>query len=452
LVWLKYFLKIELKADEVKKNFDIEKIFKRGKIIAILDKNSIDYYVYKGRPMGFQLEMLRKFSEYIHLPLEIIAEGKYSNAIELLNTARCDIIASNFTILKERRKHFTFTHPIFVTKQILIQQKRNTSDSLFIKSVLDLRGKTISVKTNSSFHSRLINLSDEIGDTIFIDNSPEYTCEELIKKVSEGDILYTIANEQLARRNATYYSNIDISMPVSLEQQTAWIIRNNTPFLEIIINAWLKKFVNSEFFKAIYYKYYESDKQNEIFKSEYTSINGNKISDYDETIKKYSAVIDWDWRLLASLIYQESKFNHDTVSRRGAFGLMQMMPLTAQKFDVDSSSTPEDNIRGGCMYIKWLDNQLKDRVKNPDERIKFVLAAYNVGLGHIFDAQALAKKHGKKYEVWDNNVEYYLLNKSKPQFINDTLVRNGSIKGKETCALVRKVMERFHHYKNLVKE
>ena len=433
-------------------NYDLKEIRKRGKIIAVLDRNSIDYYAYKGRPMGFQLDLLCRFSEFIKLPLEIIVEDNYARSLQLLNTAQCDIIASNFTILKESKKHFTFSDPIIQSRQVLIQRKKSKDDPAYVNSVLGLGRKTIHVKTGSAFHNRLASLSEEIGDTIYIKNREKYTTEMLIKQVSEGLIDYTVANENLARVNALYYSNIDYSVPVSLEQNTAWVIRKKSPYLEKVINSWLRKVKKERYYGALYQKYFESEMQAFHFKSEYSSFNGNKISDFDAAIKKYCGIIGWDWRLMASLIYQESKFNNDTVSRRGAFGLMQMMPITAQRFEVDSSSSPEENIKAGIMYIKWLDKQFIDRVERFEERIKFVLAAYNVGLGHIFDAQALAKKNGRDSQVWDGNVDFFLLNKSNPIYRNDTLVRNGSIKGKETFALVRRVMERYHHYKNLIDE
>ena len=432
--------------------YDLKEIKKRGKLVAVVDKNSIDYYVYRGRPMGFQLDLLRRFSDFLALPLEIIVENNYANSLQLLNSGKCDILASNVNVLKEYKKKFSYTHPILRTRQVLIQRKRSKDDPKYVKTVLELARKKVHVKANSAYYNRLVSLSEEIGDTIYIKDNPYYSEEMLIKQVSSGLIDYTVVNENIAKVNAKYFANIDYSIPISLVQNTAWVIRKNSYMLENVLNKWLNTFKKEKSFEAVYHKYFESEFQGEIFRSDYYSLNGNRISDYDETIKKCSRIIGWDWRLLASLIYQESKFNNDTVSRRGAFGLMQMMPVTAEKYEVDSSSTPEENINAGVLYIKWLEKQLMHRVDNFDERVKFVLAAYNVGLGHIFDAQALAKKYGKEYQKWDNNVDFFLLNKSKPKYLNDSLVRNGSIKGKETYAMVKRVMERYHHYKNLIAE
>ena len=152
-----------------------------------------------------------------------------------------------------------------------------------------------------------------------------------------------------------------------------------------------------------------------MVQNEYHSIRGGKISKYDKEIRRYSAQINWDWLLLASLIYQESRFNHSVVSWAGAFGLMQLMPSTASTYGVGSSSPPGDNIAAGVKFIKWLDKQLPKEINDSNERVKFVLASYNIGLGHILDARNLAKKYGRNPNVWFDNVEYFLLQKANPK-------------------------------------
>ena len=104
-----------------------------------------------------------------------------------------------------------------------------------------------------------------------------------------------------------------------------------------------------------------------------TSPEETKLRD---DITKLWEKIEWDWRLLASLIYQESGFDHSVESWMGARGLMQLMPSTAAEFGLDSISSPEMNIRAGVKYLSWLDKQFEHKVPVKDERKKFVLAAY----------------------------------------------------------------------------
>jgi membrane-bound lytic murein transglycosylase F len=178
------------------------------------------------------------------------------------------------------------------------------------------------------------------------------------------------------------------------------------------------------------------------------NINFNQISVYDSLIKFYSKEINWDWRLLASLIYQESRFNSKVTSQAGAYGLMQMMPVTQKFFGIDITVSPEEQIEAGVKYIKFLNIMFKNSINNKNERIKFILASYNIGAGHVFDAQRLAIKQHRNPHRWFKNVEQSLLSKSKPENYNDTInVRNGYCSGIETYKFVQEIVERYEMFK-----
>ena len=178
----------------------------------------------------------------------------------------------------------------------------------------------------------------------------------------------------------------------------------------------------------------------------------NQISTYDSLIKIYSKEIDWDWRLFASLIYQESRFNTKAKSPVGAYGLMQMMPSTQKYFGIDIKASPELQIAAGAKYIKFLNIMFKNTVANRDERIKFILASYNIGAGHIYDAQRLAVKQHRNPCKWFNNVEKSLLSKSLPENYNDSVnVHNGYCSGIETINFVPDIMNRYKLFKKYYK-
>jgi membrane-bound lytic murein transglycosylase F len=168
-------------------------------------------------------------------------------------------------------------------------------------------------------------------------------------------------------------------------------------------------------------------------------------------IKRHAPKVNWDWELLTSLIYQESHFNNKAIGWGGAFGLMQFMPTTGAKFGVDSTSSAEANIIAGTKYIKRLNKMWISSVPDSLERIKFVLASYNVGPGHVQDAQRLAQKYSDNPAKWDD-VGYYLLNKSKAEYYNDDVVKHGYCKGHITFKYVNEIMSRYEHYKNIVRE
>jgi membrane-bound lytic murein transglycosylase F len=294
----------------------------------------------------------------------------------------------------------------------------------------------------------LKNLSEEIGGDIHIievDESPE----QLIAMVSEGELPFTVCDNNIAMVNSRYYQNLDVSMPVGLQQDLAWAVQKGSTTLLKELNNWLSGFTQSPKYKRLYARYFESNKSLEIVESDFYAINTGKISPYDEYIRQYSEKVGWDWRLTASLIYQESRFKTNLTSWAGAWGLMQLMPATAKRFGVDTISSPRDQIRAGTEFIEWLDKLFSD-IKNEDERVKFILAAYNIGPGHIIDARNLARKLGANPDVWVNNVDRCLLSKSNPKYYNDPVVKFGFCRGTETYNYVTEVLERYEHYRNIV--
>jgi membrane-bound lytic murein transglycosylase F len=186
--------------------------------------------------------------------------------------------------------------------------------------------------------------------------------------------------------------------------------------------------------------------------SDYFSLTSGRISQYDELIKKYSGLIGWDWRLLASVIYQESGFDPTAQSWAGAYGLMQLMPNTARRFGVDRNSPPDQHIRAGVEFIKWLDDRFREKIPDQQERIKFILASYNIGYGHIEDAMNLAEKYGKDPHVWDNSVDEFLMMKSNQKYYMDPVVKYGYCRGIETYNFVSEVLERYADYKNILSD
>jgi len=156
--------------------------------------------------------------------------------------------------------------------------------------------------------------------------------------------------------------------------------------------------------------------------------------------------LNWDWRLLASMIYQESEFDPAEKSWAGARGLMQLMPKTAEAYGGTDLNDPENNITAGTNFIKWLENYWQE-IPDTQERLKFVLASYNAGQGHISDARKLAEKFGKDNDIWNENVDEFILKKSKKEFYDDEVVSYGYCRGEEPYNYVREILERYEEYR-----
>jgi len=438
---------------------DLDSIKTDKKLSALINYSPTSYFLYKGNPMGFEYELLKKYAQHIDVDLEVIPIKNMDSVFVNLNNGKGDVVAANLTITKERLQKTAFTHPILITKQVLVQRKPKNWRSLrkkalqekLITSSIDLTDKTVVVREGSAFYTRLKNLSNEIGGTINIKTVPgEITMEQLIEQVANGDIDYTIADKNIARVNQWHFPMIDANLEISSDQQIAWAVRNNSDSLTTSINNWLKEFQKTKKFKMLITKYFKNQKGfKKRISNDYYTLTSGEISPYDDLIKKHAPKVNWDWELLASLIYQESHFNNKAIGWGGAFGLMQFMPTTGARFGVNDSSSAEANIIAGTKYINRLNKMWINSVPDSLERIKFVLASYNVGPGHVQDAQKLARKYSDNPALW-KDVGYYLLHKSEPLYYKDEVVKHGYCKGYVSYKYVKEIMERYEHYKNVV--
>lgn len=170
------------------------------------------------------------------------------------------------------------------------------------------------------------------------------------------------------------------------------------------------------------------------------------ISTYDSFLKEAAGRIGWDWRLLAAQCYQESGFDPNAVSWAGARGLMQLMPATARQYGLNEQQvySPRENIFAAASHLSHLQGRFAS-IADPDERIRFVLAAYNGGYGHVSDAQALARKHGGDPHRWAD-VGYYVRHLDQPRYYRDPAVRYGYMIGSETAGYVDAIIDRWRQY------
>lgn len=439
---------------------DLEQIRERGKLTALTLNNSTSYFVYRGQAMGYEYELLSRFANSLGVELEVEVVDDVRVMFDMLNDGEGDVIACNLAITRERRKLAEFSTPYNLTRQMLVQRLPEGHESMPTKTLnkhivsgpLGLSGKKIHVNKSSPYFRRLRNLQEETGSHFEVITVPGYIgTEKLIKKVADGEIEFTVADDNIARINATYYDNLDVSVQLSFPQQIAWAFRKNSPNLLKAANKWFDSRRNTSSYAYLYKKYFEApkDRWSQLY-GEYSSLRGNRISPYDDLLKEYAGVIDWDWRLLAAQMYQESRFQEDARSWAGAFGLMQFMPATARQYGIDTSSSPEAHIRAAILYLRWLDDYWQKRIFNPEERIKYVLASYNAGLGHVIDATNLAASLGYDPFRWDNNVAECILLKAKPEYYSLDEVKYGYCRGDEPYDYVKKILHRYGHYRGVI--
>jgi len=442
-------------------DWDLDEIKEKGTLKAIMVYSSTSYFIYRGRTMGYEYELIRHFAESQGLKLEVVVAQDIDELITMLNRGDGDVVAYGMTITQDREELVDFTQHLYLTNQVLVQRKpenwRRMKQADLQKALItdpaQLIGDTVAVRRNTSYYERLINLQQEIGGQIHIETIEGKTSTDLIiERVADGSLKYTVADANIAKVNAGFHQNLDIGTPLSLSQRVGWAVRENSSELKDALNDWIEEIRDKPEHKALYKKYFDH-KQSYLAraKSPYLSLNEGKISIYDDLVKKYSAQNRWDWRLVSALIYEESGFNPVDTSWAGAQGLMQLMPATSADLGVEDPTDPESSIRGGTRYLRTLWDLWKD-IPDSLNRYQFALASYNCGYAHILDAQRLAAKNGADPLTWVGNVETYLLNLSYSEYYNDEVVRYGFVRGNIPVNYVRNIMSRYAQYRNLLPE
>lgn len=437
------------KAKRVMPVHDLTQIVDSGELVVLTLYSSTTYFNYRGQEMGYQYELSQQFADELGVKLRIKTARTPMQLVEMLQRGEGDLIAYTLPITKRGKDSLLYCGEEVITHQVIVQRRGGKQAAL--KDVTELIGKQVHVKPGK-YYERLKNLNEELGggiEIVLVENDST-SVEDLITKVAQGVIDYTVADNDIARLNKTYYPSLNIELSISFDQRASWAVRKDQPLLAAKADEWHKAGMTRPEYTASMKRYFETSKRSPH--SPVLSVSEGKISIYDDLFKKYAPTIGWDWRLLASLAFTESNFDSTAVSWAGAKGLMQLMPTTAKANGMPEGMehNPEESVKAA---VKYLGRTARSFANIPEEeRVKFVLASYNSGIGHILDAMALAEKYGKNRHIWTDNVEPYILLKSNEEYFTDSVCKHGYFRGIETYNFVRDITQRFERYKEIIKE
>lgn len=426
-------------------NFDLDEIVKRGFIRAVVDNSSTSYYIYRGRRMGYEFEMLRNLASSLGVRLHLIVKSDIDEAFYLLNKGQADIIAMNLEITEDRKQFASFTAPLGQMGTVLVQKDRNNK----ISDLQELDNRIIHIRKDAVYKAQLCSLQKEKGISLAIIEE-KGDSEFFVNKVVKNEIDFTVVDRVVGLVNATYYDDLDVSLEISPKSDVAWAVRTNASALQTAINDWISKKNKTGYMNMMYAKYFQNSK-NSYFRSNsaFSSLAGNHISPFDDIIQKGAESLGWDWRLLASLVYKESRFDTSATSYAGAVGLLQLMPVTLERFGVEDPNDPLQSLMGGVNYLRYLDKFWRERIPESNERIKVILASYNIGHGHVQDAWKLAIKYGKNPQNWES-IAHFLKLKSDPEYYRDPVVNLGFAKGHLAVSYVDDIMILYDSYRVLI--
>ncbi len=437
---------------------DWEDIVKRDTLSVLMENSASTFYNYQGVSQGFDYELMKTFCDANHVALKVVVMDNVDSMFQKLIRGEADVIASNITQTPSRSEQYLFSTPLYTTKQVLVQRwadEKLERKYPVIRDTTQLDSLTISVHRYTSFFERLTAMERTMGMDLDVIEAPgKYSADDLVRLVAEGKIEATVTDASLAGILVEEYPNLQFELPITVPEPIGWVMRKNASQLKEKLDEWLSKERVQILIKQLRKKYFKANTTHvALFHADVImpKIKGSQISPYDSLFKKEAQVIGWDWRMLAALCYQESNFDPDVVSSHGAFGLMQLMPETAAKFGCDSTDLIAGNIHAAAQLLKEVDRALRKRVPNQEERMKFVLASYNAGLGHVFDAMVIAKHLNMPDTIWFGQVENALLMKSQREYYTLPGTKSGYCRCQETYHFVDRVLSFYDHFKKKVK-
>jgi membrane-bound lytic murein transglycosylase F len=432
--------------------------------------NSTGYFIYRGETMGYEYELLSRFATSEGLKLVPVEVRDTSVLFDRLNRGDGDVVAAQL-IAPSNESEVLASDGLYATSPVVVQrgapapaaghmpatatalerEERETTAPVTVRARLverpeELGGQSVHLSRRSPYRQTLMELNDELTNDIHVVEVDD-SVDRLIQRLAEGEIGYTVAAENVAKLKSTEYSNLILKPALGPPKQVVWAMRRNAPRLHDAINAWLRQ---QRKLVAVLYRKYFLDRRGfaQRAASRYLTTETGQLSPYDDWFREYARIPGWDWRLVASQAYQESRFNPNARSWAGAVGLMQIMPRTARELRVNARD-PRQSIEGACRYLWKLDDRWRNVIPREDERRRFILAAYNVGLGHVEDARRLAEKFGDDPGSW-KDVAYWLIRKSQRSVYNDPVVRYGFARGTEPVDYVERIFDRFEHYQVFV--
>jgi membrane-bound lytic murein transglycosylase F len=416
---------------------------KKNKVLNVVLLNSPStYYIGADGPKGFEYDLLKSYAKHLGVELNITTANTTKEAIELSKNPNIHITSASLAKTKKRENEFNFGPSYFEVQEQVICSRKMLWDGVFPKDVEDLEGLRIIVGDGTSYRDTISQLQKD-GFDINATYTSEYSTEELIEKVANNDIDCTIADSNIYALNRRYFPNVALAFSISNREQLAWVLAPNSRELEADMYSWLNSYNQSGAMAQLKDHYYSFVQYFDYYNTKmfYTRIR-TRLPKYKKYFKEYGRKYKIPCSILAAQSYQESHWNPKAKSFTGVRGLMMLTKSTARQLGVKNRLDPRQSIRGGARHLNQMRKYVSKDVVGED-RMKFALAAYNVGLGHIEDAQILAKKMGLNQNVWNDLKKVLPLLAQKKYY---KTLKHGYARGREPV----KYVDSIYDYKDIL--
>ncbi len=417
---------------------DLEGIRKRGSLRLLALPHVGSFFLQDGAPRGFEYELLHRFAEEQGLALEIVSPRTPEELTEWLLAGRGDVLAANPEAPLAANARIASTRAVARVEMVVAARD---DDPRPVREMGDLAGRTLVARRGGAEAALATQLADAVeGLTLeWADGAIGSTA--LIAGVGEGRYDLALVPSHLVTVERHAGRRVDAALRLE-NADLVWSVRASSPKLRTALDAYLARAYRGAEYNVLWRKYFRNGQA--VARAVQRP---GRLSPWDGEVRHWAAVHDLDWRLVVALMHQESRFQPEVVSPSGAAGLMQIVPETATELDLVDLHDPEESIRAGTRYLRWL-LELYDEDLSLVTRLRFALASYNAGPGHVADARKLAATIGLDPDRWYDHVERAMLLLEQPEYYANA--RCGYCRGSETVRYVREIDRRYRLYVQFV--
>ena len=404
----------------------------------------------KNHPQGLEYDLVTRFAEQLGLSVRFIVAKNIDDAYALVAHNQADFAAAGLVVNPDREAEFRYGPSyLSVRRQLIYRAGLNKPEGL-----QDLGNATLAVEAGSSSqnwllsqtepHTLLAPSQDSGSQTENLPDSPyairiqvEPSGLRTLEALEQGKVDYAIVLSHQALLGQKMSDKIRVATDLGPPVSFAWAFSRlaDRSLYDAAVGFFNTLRQNGELRTLIDRHYAQFEQLDRKLAQNFLDDVEKRISPYLAAFKAAGKKYQIDWRLLAAMAYQESKWQPNAESNKGAYGMMQITPPTAQSIGLNNPGNPTENILAAAKYLDQLRDQVDDQAPEPD-RTYLAMAAYNIGIGHLNDALTLTRQQGGDADRW-RDVRPRLLQLSDPSVYRK--LKAGYAQGEQTVRYVENI-------------
>lgn len=415
----------------------LEEIRATGELRVVTRNGPNTFYTGGEGPAGPEYDLVKGFADALQVRLRLIVVDRQADIIPAITSGAAHLAAAGLTINPDTAREVAFG-PVYqqVTQHLVYRDGHRRP-----RDLRQLRGKRIEVGSGTSYVETLARAQALHPELIWTEN-PTADQSELLTRVADGSLDYTVVKSNAYALYRSYMPQIRVAFNLAEGESVAWAFPKRAD--RSLIDAASRYFENirasGELDRTLDRYYDHVTRMDYVGTRQYTKDVRSRLPGYTAIFKRVARQHELDWRLLAAIGYQESKWDPEAVSPTGVRGLMMLTEQTATRFGIEDRTDAGQSIQGGARYFKYLLAKLPKTIEHPD-RTWFALAAYNLGVGHVLDARRLTRAQGADWNKWqDVRPRIRLL--ANPAYSAQT--RHGFARGGEALYFVNNVRNYYN--------